>query len=110
MPALHLKSLKLEKPTAQAMLQLICENNYEEIYPNVHIALSIFLSMMVSNCSGERSFSVLRRVKNYLRSNISNNRLNALELLCIEGELNRELNFDSLIEEFAARKARKIML
>lgn len=35
------------------------------MFPNVEIALRIFLSMMVTNCSGERSFSKLKRIKKY---------------------------------------------
>lgn len=97
-------SMKIEKPSAEKILTLICENEYEIVYPNVQIVLTIFLSLMVSNCcSGERSFSVLRRVKNYLRSTTSNERLNALALLCIENDLNRQINFEHLIEEFALK-------
>lgn len=36
-------------------------------FPNVEIILKIFLTMPITNASGERSFSVLKRVKNYLR-------------------------------------------
>ena len=77
------------------MCKIVCENNYDVVYPNVHIALRIFMSMMVSNCTGERSFSVLRHIKNYLRSTQDDERLSSLALLCIESELILEINFDS---------------
>ena len=103
----HLQSLGLKKMSALKIMDIICSNNYEIIYPNVHIAMKIFLCMMVSNCTGERSFSVLRRVKNYLRSTLSDERLNCLALLCIEADITLTLNFDSLIDEFALKKSRK---
>ncbi|GFS43999.1 hypothetical protein TNIN_228121 [Trichonephila inaurata madagascariensis] len=40
------------------------------IYPGIDIALSIYLSVPATNCSGERSFSILKRVKNYLRAGV----------------------------------------
>ncbi|ESO00286.1 hypothetical protein HELRODRAFT_83212, partial [Helobdella robusta] len=41
----------------------------------------IFLTIPVTTCSSERSFSVLRRLKTYLRSTISQLRLNHLAIL-----------------------------
>ena len=65
---------------------------------------------MISNCSGERSFSALRRVKDYLRSNQEQDRLNAVSLLLIERDLTLLLTYDEVIDEFAATKARKVFL
>ncbi|CAH2276211.1 zinc finger MYM-type 1-like [Pelobates cultripes] len=79
-------------------------------FPNTHVTLRMYLCLMVSNCSGERSFSILKRVKNELRSSMGQERLNALSLLCIENGLLNELNLDSTIEEFASKKARKANL
>ena len=45
------------------MYKLIKENGLESAYPNVNIVLRIYLSLMVTNCSGERSFSKLKHVK-----------------------------------------------
>jgi len=41
-----------------------------EAFPNINIALRIYLSLLVTNCSGERSFSVglFARAKNNLRT------------------------------------------
>ena len=40
----------------QFMYQLILQKRVEESFPNVEIALRIYLVLMVSNCSAERSF------------------------------------------------------
>ena len=37
------------------------QHELKEIFANVEIAFRIYLSLMVSNCTGERSFSKLRR-------------------------------------------------
>jgi len=86
--------------------RLLCAGLFE-IFPNVVVALRIYLTLPSSNASGERSFSCLKRIKNYLRSTLGQERLAALSLLSIECELTRSLNFDNLIHTFASVKARK---
>ena len=63
---------------------------------------------MVTNCTGERSFSVLKRVKNELRSTMGQPRLNDLALLCIENDIVRSRDFTVVIKKFASKKARKV--
>ncbi len=42
------------------MYKLLVTNNLETVFPNTVIASRIYLSMIISNCSGERSFSKLK--------------------------------------------------
>lgn len=89
---------------------LLKTNNLEVVFPNVEIILRIFLSMAVTNCSAERSFSVLKRIKNYMRSTVSNEHLNAFAVFAIENGTLNELDFEELIAEFAHTKSRRKML
>jgi hypothetical protein len=73
----------------------------------VEIAIRIYLTIPVNNCQGERSFSTLSRVKNHLRVTMSQTRLDALSVMCIEAEFVRKLDFNELINEFAERKTRR---
>jgi hypothetical protein len=73
-------------------------------FPNVAIALRIYLTLPINNCQGERSFSTLTRVKNHLRSTMGQDRLAALSLLCIESDLLRQLDCTQLIDDFAQLK------
>ena len=65
---------------------------------------------MISNVTGERSFSKLKLIKSYLRSTMGQDRLHSLALLSIECELVREINFKDIIEQFASGKTRKVTL
>ena len=76
-------------------------------FPNVEAILRLFLSLMVTNCSVERSFSRLKSIKNKLRSTMSQERLSALRILCIESDKLKQINFDELLHDFALTKARK---
>lgn len=77
------------------------------LFPNVCTALRIFSTIPVSVASGERSFSVLARIKNVHRSCSTQTRVSSLATLCLEAELARKLNFDGIIDSFASAKARK---
>ncbi|XP_072378017.1 uncharacterized protein [Diabrotica undecimpunctata] len=61
-----LAQVEYKNPTNHT--KLLHKNNIIATFPNVEIALRIFLSLMVTNATGERSFSSLKRVKNYLRN------------------------------------------
>ena len=65
---------------------------------------------MISNVTGERSFSKLKMIKSYLRSTMGQDRLHSLAFLSIECELVREINFKDIIEQFASAKTRKVTL
>jgi hypothetical protein len=85
--------------------------NVTNIFPNVYIALRIFCCLPVSIAQAKRSFfSVLSRVKNYLRSTMGQQRLSALGLLSIESKLVKTLDFVHVIQNFAEKKARKVMV
>ena len=43
-------------------------DHLESTFPNIGVSLRIFLSKMFSNCTGKRSFSKLKLIKNELRS------------------------------------------
>ena len=89
------------------MFLLLNGNDWVQTFPNLLIALRIYLCMMASNCSGERSFSKLKRIKNELRSTMRQERVSKLSLMSIEHEILNNLDFEELIDAFATQKARK---
>lgn len=78
-----------------------------ETFPNVEIAMRLYLCMFVTNCTRERSFSKLKLVKNYLRNTMGQDRLSSLTLLSIEHDRLRQLDFSDISTDFARQKARK---
>ena len=65
------------------------------------------IPVSVSFASAEKSFSKLKIIKTYLRSTMSQQRLNKLTLLSIEKEMLNEINYDNLIDNFASQKVQK---
>ncbi|OCT76249.1 hypothetical protein XELAEV_18031444mg [Xenopus laevis] len=96
-----------ETTAARGLLQLIRQKKLLSVFPNVDIALRLFMTLPVTNASGERSFSKLSLIKNKLRSTTQQSRLNHLALMSIESDVLQKMDFTSLIKEFSVRKARK---
>ncbi|KAF0763872.1 zinc finger MYM-type protein 1-like [Aphis craccivora] len=78
-----------------------------DVFPNLNTVMRMFLSTAVANCTEERSFSVLKRVKNNLRSTMSVEKLNALALLNIENKLLNAIGLNDVINDFNSKKAKK---
>ena len=92
----------------QFMYRLIKNKRIKGSFSNVEIALCMYLVMMVTNCSAERSFSEMKIIKNRLRTSMTHERLNNLAVMSVEHDILREVDSDELIEDFASCKARKV--
>ena len=97
------------------MLQMQVSKKLTNSFSNVNIALRIYQSIFGTSCEGERTFSVLKRVKNYQSRDLlwaswncnsvtTINRVwhhattgTALSLLSIECGIMRQLDVDALI-------------
>jgi hypothetical protein len=76
-----------------------------DCYPNVSIAYRILLTVPVTVASTERSFSKLKLLKNYLRSTMSQERLNGLAICSIEKKILESIELDTILNDFASRNA-----
>lgn len=103
----HFQAMFKDCNSPNECLKKIRTLNISHTFPNVEIAYRLFLTMPITNCSSERSFSVLKRIKNRLRSSLSQNSLQAFSLLTIENDITTRLDFNDIINDFASIKARK---
>ncbi|KAL7232194.1 hypothetical protein ACSBR2_010256 [Camellia fascicularis] len=76
-------------------------------FPNSWVAYRILLTIPVIVASGEMRFSKLKIIKNYIRSTISQERLNGLALLSIENDFAKKLDYASMIDLFASKNVRR---
>ena len=90
------------------LLKFIQQYRLENSVPNIVILLRIFLTISISVASCERIFSKLKLIKNYLRSTMSQLRLQNLAILSIEQEITNNINFESIIHDFSSMKARRV--
>ncbi|XP_058222957.1 uncharacterized protein LOC131332676 [Rhododendron vialii] len=109
--SLELKVLKdgLPKEVNKPIEVLNHLKTMDNCFPNSWIAYRILLTIPVTVASGERNFSKLKLIKNYLRSTMSQERLNGLAMLSIENDFTAKLDYGSLIDLFASKNARRAM-
>ena len=65
--------------------------------------IRMMLICPVSSCTAERSFSALRRLKNWLRSTMTQQRLNSVSICHINSKILDSVDVTALGEEFAQR-------
>jgi len=79
----------------------LCEASF---YPHVHKLLTILMTLPVSAASAERSFSVVRRLKTWLLTNMSQDRMVGLALLHMHRDIN--VTTEQVLVRFVKRKRR----
>lgn len=85
---------------------LLLQNGFPEVYHLITVALTI----PVTSATAERSFSVLKRVKTYMRATMGQERLTHLAVLSVERELSNNLDLDLLIDRFRGMHPRRLQL
>ncbi|XP_070672535.1 uncharacterized protein [Malus domestica] len=76
-------------------------------FPTASVAYRILLTIPITVASAERSFSKLKLLKSYLRSTMLQERLNGLALISIESDFLDKIDYEVLIDDFAAKNARR---
>ncbi|CAH0718620.1 unnamed protein product, partial [Brenthis ino] len=112
---IQLKSYLLQSKTesytsCSEIFWQIYEKKLVDVFPNCYTILKIFLTMPITSCEAERSFSRMSYIENKYRTTMSNYRLNHLSVLSINCDLTKDLQCDDQIKEFAAQKCRKVAL
>ena len=87
------------------ILNDIVSTNLEELFPDVVVALKLFLVLPVSVATGERSFSMLSFIKNDRRSCMGQQRLNNLATLNMNFDVARSMDFSPVINHYAKLRA-----
>ncbi len=77
------------------------------MFTNIHILLPLICTLPVTSSECERSISVLRRLKTYLRSTMGQERMTGLALTHIKYGM--ELNLDDIINIFAGQHQRRML-
>ena len=96
-------------PASQSY-ELISENMVQSTFPNVLTALRIYRCMrclMITNATGERTFSKLKILKNCHRASMMQERLNSLAIMATEYDVLENLDFQNILEDFISTKLRK---
>ena len=75
-------------------------------FPTVETSLHIYLTLMITNCTAERSFSQFKH-KNPNRTTIRQEKLDSLSLLMTETDLLLKIKFDDIIQDFSRHESKE---
>lgn len=90
--------------------QLILNNGLENSFNELNQLLEIVVTTPMATAEAERDMSTLKRIKTFLRSTMSEDRLNALAMLSIGKELINNIDGfnEKVINEFVTLKNRRM--
>jgi len=93
----------------QLPINLISNDEVEwNLFPNIHIIFLILAVLPVTTSSVERSVSLLRRLKTWLRSSMGEGRLNALAFMMANPDF--DVDEEKVLHEWYMAKNRNIHL
>ena len=78
----------------------------EDVYPNICSLINVACTLPISSCEAERSFSGLRRIRTYLRSSMTTDRLAGLALMHLHNDMN--IDVEKICEVFISKNNRRM--
>ena len=79
-------------------------------FPNIHILLQLALTLPITSCESERSFSQLKLIKTSRRSTMIADRLSGLAIMKVNRNYCDKLCMAELVKSFMERHPRRIKL
>ncbi|CAI6376422.1 unnamed protein product [Macrosiphum euphorbiae] len=94
-----------ERPCTALESYMHCD---EDMFSTIRKLLQVLATLPVSVASAERSFSTLRRLKTWLRSRMTEDRLSSLCLINVHNKIDLLDLLDHIIDNFANSKNRRL--
>ena len=101
----HLAKKKLETLTEAANFS----EEYKSAFPLTNKAFRLLLTAPVTVAKDERTFSRLKLIKTYLRTSMTDQRLESLILMSCEKDLTDTVNIDAICAKWVELKSRRIV-
>jgi hypothetical protein len=81
-----------------------------DCFPNASIAYRVLLTIPVIVVSVEWSFSKLKLLKSYMRTTMTQQRLNDLATISLESEVLEKIDYKNIIEDFISKNPKRMKL
>ena len=104
-----LRAMLPDGPLCTEMKTKIKEELQKGLYPNFCKLYRVALCIPVGTATCERSFSVMRRIRNYLRVTMGQKRFSNFGLLNIENDITTKVDSENILNQFASVASRSLM-
>ncbi len=101
---------EVEPRDMEDLLVFLQTNQLVSTFPNLSILLRIGLTLPVTSAQVERSFSYLRKLKDYCRTKMGEDRLSNLACIAMNRDITMTLDPDKYIDAFSGMRNRLINL
>jgi len=88
--------------TLNDVLQKIDQN----VFANLYKLMQVALTLPISSATCERSFSVMRRIKTWIRSSMNQDRFTDMSILHIERDISNVIKSENILNNFALKNRR----
>ena len=88
--------------TLSDVLQKIDQN----VFANLYKLMQVALTLPISSATCERSFSVMRRIKTWIRSSMNQDRFTDMSILHIERDISNVIKSENILNNFALKNRR----
>jgi hypothetical protein len=78
----------------------------KDVFPNLFKLIQVELTIPISSATCERSFSSMRRIKNWLRTSMEQAKFTDLSIINIEREPSNTIDKNKIINNFALSQRR----
>ncbi|XP_047306183.1 uncharacterized protein LOC124909557 [Impatiens glandulifera] len=102
----RVKAENLKVSTLVELCQQLTESGRSKVYVMLTRLIHLVLTLPVSTATTERSFSAMKKVKTELRNKMEDDFLADCLTFYIERDLAKDINVDSIIDEFYVIKSR----
>ncbi|XP_042432588.1 zinc finger MYM-type protein 1-like [Zingiber officinale] len=100
----------LKASTLVELCQQLTESGRSKVYIMLTRLIHLVLTLPVSTATTERAFSAMKHVKTALRNKMEDDFLEDCLTLYIERDLAKDIDIDSIIDEFYVSKSRRAQL
>uniref|UniRef100_A0A8I7B0C9 HAT C-terminal dimerisation domain-containing protein n=1 Tax=Hordeum vulgare subsp. vulgare TaxID=112509 RepID=A0A8I7B0C9_HORVV len=81
-----------------------------DCFPNASIAYRVLLTIPVTVASAEKSFCKLKLLKSYMRTTMTQQRLNDLATIALESEVLEKIDYEDIIEDFISKNTARMRM
>ena len=89
-----------EVTNIRTICDAMCHGAHRTIFSEVHKLIRLYLTIPITTSTSERAFSSLRRLLTYMRSTMTEKRLNNCMLLHVHKELTDKIDLTEIAKEF----------
>ena len=104
-----LRAMLPDGSLSTAMKTQMKEELLKELYPNFCKLSRVALCIPVGTATCERSFSAMRRIRNYLRVTMGQERFSNFGLLNIKNDITTKVDSENILNQFASVASHSLM-